>query len=290
MHSWIQPRRTVSHTLLGLLALALLIAFAAGCSRNPVQRRDAYFQRGKKYFQDKKYADAAIEFQNAVKIDPKFAQGYYYLGLTQKDRGELQSAFQAFSKEMEVDPKQTPGALELANLYLMANQPTQARQLAGDILTREPRNFSALLIVAQSYLGAKNYTEALKEFDKLKAMRPKDAPIYLSIGIAQLGNGDTSGAEANFQKAIELEPTSSEPYRDLANLYQKMGRPEPAAQNATTRAKGDRECAGFVFLSCRSLLPLGASGRCPDHHGYPQEDRETNGRFVLGDRRFLGGA
>ena len=258
MYSWFRSRR---NPLLVLIALALSSVGWVGCSQNPTQRRDSYFQSGKNYFQEKKYTDAAIEFQNAVKIDPHFTQGYYYLGLTQKERGDLQSAFQAFSKEIEVDPKQVPGALELGNLYLMGNQPAQARQIAGDILTREPRNFSALLIVAQSYLGQKNYVQALKEFEKLAAMRPKDAPIYLSIAIAQLGNSDTKGAESSFRKAIELEPASSEGYRDLANLYQKMGRPEPAVQTLQQGLKATGNAPDLYFaladLYCRW-------GRVPD--------------------------
>jgi tetratricopeptide (TPR) repeat protein len=255
MHSWFPPRRNVSGPLFALIALFLASGLWISCSRNPVQQRDAYFQHGKKYFQENKYADAAIEFQNAVKIDPHFAQGYYYLGLTRKKTGNLQAAFQAFSKEAEIDPNQTPGQMELANLYLIGNQPAEARRIAGEILTREPRNFSALLIVAQSYLGQKNYTQALKEFDKLKAIRPGEAPIYLSIGIAQLGNGNTSEAEANFRKAIELEPRSAEGYRDLANLYQKTGRPQPAVQTLEQglKATGNSQDLYFALadLYCR---------------------------------------
>jgi len=236
------------HTRDRLAPLALIaLALGVGCSRNPVQRRDSYFQKGKSYFQQKKYADAAIEFQNAVKIDPHFAQGYYYLGLTQKEHGNLEAAFQAFSKEREVAPKQTPGAIELANLYLLANQPEQARQIAGDVLAREPGNFSARLILAQSYLGQKNYSQALKEFDKLKVMQPKNAPTYLSIAIAQLGNGDAKGAEANFKKAIELSPASSEGYRDLANLYQKTGRPELAVQTLEQGLKATGNAEDMYF-------------------------------------------
>jgi tetratricopeptide (TPR) repeat protein len=230
MPSWIPTWRSPSRALFVLLALALPGCAWIGCAQNPVQRRDSYFQRGQKYFQEKKYADAAIEFANAVKIDPRFAQGYYYLGLSDKNRNDLQSAFQDFSKEMEVDPKQTPGALELANLYLMGNQPEQAQQIAGDVLRRDPRNFSALLIVAQSYLGEKKYAQALQGLKKLKAMRPSEAPIYFAIGIAQIGNRDLPGAESSFRSGIQLDPASPEGYRNLANLYRKMGRPSSAEQ------------------------------------------------------------
>lgn len=255
MHPWIRSRRNLSFAFSVLIMLALSCVALTGCSQNPTQQRDSYFQHGKEYFQHKKYADAAIEFQNAVKIDPHFAQGYYYLGLTQKKRGNLKAAFQSFSKEREIAPSQTPGELELASLYLIAHQPEQARQVAGEILTREPRNFSALLIVAQSYLGQKQYSQALKELDKLKAMKPNDASLYLAIGIAQLGDRDTKGAELNFRRAIKLKPASGEGYRDLANLFIKMGRPVQAEQTLRQglKATGHAEDLYFALadLYCR---------------------------------------
>lgn len=228
MPSCIRLNRNISRIVMIVLALIFSGAVWIACSQNPAEERDSYFQRGKKYFQQNRYADAAIEFENAVKIDPHFAQGYYYLGLTEKKRNDLRGAFRAFRKEMEVDPKQTPGALELGTLYLMGNQPEQAGQIASGVLRREPHNFSALLLLAQSNLGEKNYAQALKGLQKLKTMRPKEAPIYLAIGIAQLGEGNSRGAESSFRQGIQLNPASPDGYRDLANLYRKVSRPAAA--------------------------------------------------------------
>jgi tetratricopeptide (TPR) repeat protein len=266
MHTKIRFHSGKSLGLLALTALALGINVCIGCSRNPVQTRDSYFQRGKVYLQEKKYADAAIEFQNAAKVDPHFAPAYYYLGLTEKQRGNWASAFRAFSKEVEITPNQTPGEIELANLYLMAHQPAKAGRLASDVLKREPRNFSALLIVADSDLGQKKYGKAVKELDTLKSMRPTQSSIYLAIGIAQLGSGDYSGAELSFREGIQLNPSSAEGYLDLANLYQKMGR-LPQAENtlgeglaATGNAPdmyfalADFYCRGGHLLKAEAML------------------------------------
>jgi tetratricopeptide (TPR) repeat protein len=214
----------------GPILLALLASLLAGCSRDPIQRRNAYFANGKKYYQEKKYADAAIEFKNAVKADPRFTEGYYYLGLTQKQRGDLQASLQAFSHSLEINPQQTPSELELGNLYLMGNHPDRARDYASEVLSREPKNFSAQLLVAQSYLAQKNYPKALVELEKAKALRPSEAPIQLAIGIAQLGNGDNAAAATSFEHALALDPKSVDGYRDLANLHQKLGQFQAAEQ------------------------------------------------------------
>lgn len=268
LQSWISSRRNSLLSFMALVILALAGGISTACSRNPTQRRDSYFQKGKQYFQQKKYADASIEFKNAVKIDSHFVQGYYYLGLTQKKRGNLQAAFRSFSKELEIDPHQTAASLELGNLYLLARRPGEAAQIAEGILTREPDNSDARLLRAQSYLAQKKYADALKDLDKFKASHPTDPPIYLAIGIAQLGIGQSGAAESNFRKAIALDPTSAQGYRDLANLYQKVGRPSEAEKTLRKglKAGGNPEELYFSLadLYCRWGRMTDARGAIAD--------------------------
>ncbi len=228
--SWMRAQHKDSCLLFGPILLVLFAGVLAGCNQDPIQRRNSYFENGKKYYQEKKYDDAAIEFKNAVKADPRFTEGYYYLGLTQKQRGDLQASLQAFTHSLDINPQQAPAELELGNLYLIGNHPDRARQYASEVLSREPKNFSAQLLVAQSYLAQKNYPQALIELEKATALRPREAPLQLAIGIAQLGNGDTASAATSFEHALALDPTSVDGYRDLANLHQKLGQFQPAEQ------------------------------------------------------------
>lgn len=227
------------------LAVGLfLIVVGTGCSRSLSVERDAYFHSGMKYFQQGKYADAGIEFENAVQVDPHFTQGYYYLGLSRVKRGDVHSAVQAFEEEMQVAPNHVPGALELAHLYLLSNRPVEAEKVANGVLAREPDNWSAGLIVAQGYLGEGKYKSALKELRKLIAKRPNDAAIYLIMGIADVGMADYQGAESSLRRGIALNPRSPEGYEDLAHLYERTNRPTLAVhtlQDGIKRTEDSRD-------------------------------------------------
>jgi Tfp pilus assembly protein PilF len=43
----------------------------AGCSRDPQIAKRKYFEKGVRYYERGKYREAAIEYQNAIQIDPR---------------------------------------------------------------------------------------------------------------------------------------------------------------------------------------------------------------------------
>jgi Tfp pilus assembly protein PilF len=56
-----------------------LLLLLCSCARDPNVRKEKYFQSGQRYFEQGKYREAVIEFGNAIKIDPNFAQAHHQL-------------------------------------------------------------------------------------------------------------------------------------------------------------------------------------------------------------------
>ncbi|MGC1796820.1 MAG: tetratricopeptide repeat protein, partial [Candidatus Acidiferrales bacterium] len=61
------------------IALLVVTTIVTGCSRDPNVLKQKHFNRGQAYFQQGKYQEAAIEFQNAIQFDSKFSQAHYQL-------------------------------------------------------------------------------------------------------------------------------------------------------------------------------------------------------------------
>ena len=59
-------------------AIACLLV---SCSRDPNVVKQKYLAKGKDYFAQEKYSEAAIEFGKAIQVDPNFGQAHYELGL-----------------------------------------------------------------------------------------------------------------------------------------------------------------------------------------------------------------
>ena len=117
-NGWVRRRAT------GVLLIGLFL-LTNGCSGDMTAKKMAFVQRGDAYFADSKYAEAILEFKNALQVDAEDAQAHYKLGLALLKRGsgptDLQDAFQAISKSVKFDA---------TNLHA---------QLTGRILAPEPK-------------------------------------------------------------------------------------------------------------------------------------------------------
>ena len=108
----------------GIVRLLLACSFAAtlftGCSRDPNVRKQKYFESGERYFARSKYREAAIQFSNAVQVDPRFAQAHYQLAETYLKLRDFNRAYQELSRAVELAPDNYPAHVDLANLLISA--------------------------------------------------------------------------------------------------------------------------------------------------------------------------
>src|SRR5580698_3542176 len=82
-----------------LLALTLV-----SCKRDPNVAKKQYLESGNKYFEHARYKNAAIQYQNAIKIDRKYGPAYYKLGMVYMKMSPPQpgTAIRHFRRAVEV--------------------------------------------------------------------------------------------------------------------------------------------------------------------------------------------
>ncbi|PYX23189.1 MAG: hypothetical protein DMG87_06265, partial [Acidobacteria bacterium] len=86
------------------LILALMAIVFSGCSRDPNVRKQKYFESGQRYFEKGKYREAAIQYSNAVQVDPRFTDAHYKLAQTYLKLQEWTRAYQELSRTIELQP------------------------------------------------------------------------------------------------------------------------------------------------------------------------------------------
>ena len=255
---------TKSRWLRQLVAAVLTAIVLAGCSRDPNVMKQKYFQSGTQYFEKGKYREAAIQYQNAIKLDPRYAEAHYQLAQCFLKMELRNGAFTELSRTVDLNPQNSKAHIDLGNLLIAARQFEKAEEQARLVLLREPDNVDAHTLLARVYavqnnmqasinemktalqlapgwsgtyltlaaieVNAKQIAEAEENFKKAVQLDPKSVPALLALGDFYLQQRRWSDAEQQYRRAIELEPKNRPPRTALARLYLAQGQKAQAEQ------------------------------------------------------------
>jgi TolB-like protein/tetratricopeptide (TPR) repeat protein len=202
--------------------------------RRPTENSDAYLL----FIQAHDYAnrpdrlhDTSLKaeelFEQAIKLDPKFAAAFAGLSMVQSWMYH------------ESDP--TPARREKARLNAVESLRLQPNLPEGH-----------LALGFSYYYGDRDYERGLAEFEIAKRDLPNEAQAYLAIGAIQRRQGKWAESTANLEKGVALDPKNVSILFNLAANYRALRNFEAADQTL------DRA----VALAPNSLSALGGKGYC----------------------------
>src|SRR5271165_1352912 len=164
---------TLSSSRRLILALPVVVSLLfSSCSRDPNVRKQKYFKSGQRYFEKEKYPEAAIEFVNAIKIDPGYAEAHHQLAETFLKLQKGQGAYEELARTVELQPENYQARIELANLLILGRDFSQAQEQT-DLLMQKLPNDPLVHSTASSLLaGQGNLSGAIEELHKAVALDP----------------------------------------------------------------------------------------------------------------------
>ena len=218
-----------------IVAVCVLAALLAGCSRDPNIRKQKYLESGQRYFDKGQYREAAIQFENAIQVDSRFADAHYKLALAAMKLQQWPIAFQELSTTLQIQPDQYAAHLDLANLLILSRQFNDAKQHLETLKDKQPNNPDVYIAWSNYDAGMNDTTAALADMQKALQLDPSRSESYLNLAMIQMRGQQWDAAEANFKKAVELSPKSTNSLVLLGDFYQTRGR-FPEAEEMFRRA------------------------------------------------------
>jgi len=219
-------------------ALLVLVSLVEACAGDPQKAKVKYLASGENYMQKGKYGDAAIQFKNALRFDPRFVDAHYQLAQARLAQHDWQAAYASLNTVITLDPHRPDARLARGRLYLSARDFHNAELDAEDILHGDPNSVAGLQLLGAAYLGQLKTEQALPLFKQVTQLRPDDASAYVDLALVEISlrnssdnrSGDLDAAEAHLKKAISLNAKFVQAYSNLANLYQLNRQPLDAEQ------------------------------------------------------------
>src|SRR5712691_6702937 len=272
--------------------LVLILGFTASvlisCSRDPNVRKQKYFESGQRYFEKAKYREAAIQFSNAIQVDPRFVQAHYQLAQSYLKLQEWTRAYQELSRAIEIDPENYQARIDLANLLIAGRDLKQAQEHIDLLIARQPNNPEVHIALANLAAAQNNLSTALEEMQKGAELGPDRWETYLNFALLQIRANQSDAAEANFRKAVSLNPKAISAQLALGSYYQSRSRFPEAEQQFRHAMEADPKDPDPRAALVRVYM---AEGKKAEIEGFLKEVKrdlpdKSVGYRMLGDYYF----
>lgn len=211
-----------------ILVLGLISVLLPGCFLNSNARKQKYYDRGQRYFEKGQYDAAAIEFTNAVKIDPGYADAHFKLGESYLHLQRLDRAYQELSRTVELEPGNYKARIALANLLILGRQFPKAQEQTDLLMKQRPDDPAVHSAVSNLLAAQNNLSDAIAEIERTIALDPGQWQLYLDLAFLEQRNNQPDLAEASFKKVIELNPKGTQARVVLGGFYQSQKRSDEA--------------------------------------------------------------
>lgn len=175
---------------------------------NPVQGVSNAYRQGLQDLNNKKYAEAIVQFKQAATS-------------AQQPSYEISYGLGRAYRQCAHTFKQTDPAQFKENLTLGIEQFEQAVQIKSDAV-------DAFFQLGMSYHDLDLYDQANTAFKKAQQFAPRDAAIYFQLGRVAMDQGYNLEAEAYFLEGLKLNPNHVLILAALGKLYLKMNQAQSA--------------------------------------------------------------
>jgi len=236
---------TMSHSqkmgrISAVACLTVLALLAQGCTRNPNVRKVKYLNSGKAYAAKGKEKEAIIQFSNAIKIDPRYADAHFELAQAYLKTGSAMGAYTELRRTVELDPKNVQARLDLGQMLLAGHAYEKSLEQANAILAIDPKNADAWGLKSGIAMANHDRAEALKDVQQALQYDPNRANFHAQLGLIQGSDPATQkDAEAQVEEAVKLDPKNAPARLLLAGMLQHKGDMAGAIAQAQAATQAD---------------------------------------------------
>ncbi len=187
-----------------------------------------------------KLDEAVADFDKVIRLNPRYAEGHYNMGLALTVKGQLSESIEEYRKAIEFDPAFVNAYNNLGNVLLQIGQTDEAIKQYQKAIEIAPRYAMAYNNLGFAYYKTDQFDKALPQLQKALKLQPDYGQVYLNLSRTMRRTGRLQEAIDDVLRAANLMPSNPEVYVEMAIVFSVSDRPAEAieaAQKALTYAQ-----------------------------------------------------
>jgi non-specific serine/threonine protein kinase len=172
-----------------------------------------------------RHKEAEVEFETAIRLDPKLFEAYYFYGRDCFAQGKLDKAAELFERSSEVSPDDYQAPLLVAQIYDALQQKDRAAatrrrgvEIVRDRLRLNPGDIRALYMGANALVALGESDKGLEWASLALTMDPNDPMVLYNVGCIYSMVGRIEDALDCLERAEQAGLSQREWYEHDSNL------------------------------------------------------------------------
>ncbi len=186
------------------------------------KNKDLLFRLVQIYVRHKKFNQAEKTIKTILTMDSTEARGYYFLGLMQEKKSNIDSATYFYRKALKFSPDFAQPLERLTFILRNKKAWPQIVHLYKKVLEIDSSSVSAKITIAEAYFYQEKYDSARTFLHPLLNKPKMPAGVFELAGRIELEDKRYTDALKYFKKALQLDDRNPLPWLLLAFTYSDM--------------------------------------------------------------------
>jgi len=203
---------------------------------------------GKVYSALGKYTQAEKFLKTVLNFKPDDIDIHLMIATIQIEQRNYGSATSTLKKIIELDPSMASAHQALGDVYLKMRRWKEAIPPLTKAVELNPDNTRTYYLIGVAQEELREFGQAEQAYRTYLERNPGDpGDTYYHLGISQMELNKLEEAKASLEKAAEVDAQNAQIMIKLADVYQKTGQHDKAAETYTKLTEMDPEDAKYYF-------------------------------------------